>query len=107
MVLPAHATVPTHHLGLMSGFIGAHTTQSPPGAGILGTPRLCVVRARACTLHRGAAVAQGPERGTFYLRAGLKHGLGWIPIGGLFVYTHTKDSIFPNCQESQRFWSHV
>ena len=102
MVLPAHATVPTHHLGLMSGFVGAHTTQSPPGAGILDTPRLCVASTRACTLYRGASVVQGSERGTFYLRAGFKYGLWWIPIGGLFVYTHTKDLIFPNCQESQR-----
>ena len=73
MVLPSHATVPTHHLGLMFGFIGAHTTQSPPR-----------YRYSGHTLHRGEAVAQGPERGAFYLGAGLKYGLGWIPIGGLF-----------------------
>ena len=98
MVLPAHATVPTHHLGLMSGFIGAHTTQSPPGAGILGTPRLCVASARACTLHRGAAVAQGPERVAFYLRAGLKYGRGELFKAACF-YTHTWDSIFfTNCR---------
>jgi len=78
----------------MFGFIGAHTTQSPPGAGILGTRRLCVASARACTLHRGAAVAQGPERGAFYLRAGLKYGRGGTFQGGLFLYAYLGFNLF-------------
>jgi len=107
MVLPSHDTVPTHHLGLMSGFMGAHTTQSPPGAGILGTPRLCVASARACTLYRGAAVAQGPERGTFYLRAGLKYGLWWIPIGGLFCIRIQRIQSSQTAKRASAFGTHV
>ena len=109
MVLPSHATVPTHHLGLMSGFMGAHTTQSPPGAGILGTRRLCVASARACTLHRGAAVAQGPERGAFYLRAGLKYGRGhfsrrpvFIRILGIQSFSPTADRASHQPQRARR-----
>ena len=69
MVLPSNATVPIHHLGLMFGFVGGHITQDPPGAGILGTPRLCVASVWACVLRcaqewpwcrGGAWVCPGP-----------------------------------------------
>ena len=104
MVLPAHATVPTHHLGLMSGFIGAHTTQIPPQCRYSGHPAL--VRGQRAGLHALPRCSGGPGAGARYIlpQGRLKV---WALVDSYrrpVLYTHTEDSIFPNCQESQRFW---